>query len=180
MYQDVDKPTFQDSVLIHLDAGYNLALWMLHDEHLASDALQDAAFKAWRGFDSFQGGDGKSWLLAIVRTSVVDSLRRARRGRSATPDPSDKPVEQQSKDDPPLTSLPRREHESMVGEVVWTLPEAAKEILVLREIEGLSYAQIALVLNIPIGTVMSRVSRARDAAAAALRDKLTKERTDGV
>ena len=180
MHEGGDKPTFQESVLTQLDAGYNLALWMLHDEHLASDAIQDAAFKAWRGFDSFQGGDGKSWFLAIVRTSVVDLVRRIRRGRPSVFGNSDAPVPQESKDDPPLTSLLRREHASLVGEVVSTLPEAVREILVLREMDGLSYAQISQVLDIPIGTVMSRVSRARDAAAAAIRDKLMKERTDGV
>lgn len=178
---EIDRPTFQDAVLAHLDAGYNLAFWMLRDEHLAGDALQDAAMKAWRRFESFQSRDGKSWLLAIVRTSVVDLVRRTRGDKSIPLDAPDESSHPQSSDtSSPLSTILRREHAGVVNEAVWSLPEAMREILVLREIEGLSYAQIAQVLEVPVGTVMSRVSRARDAAAAALRERLTKERADGV
>jgi RNA polymerase sigma-70 factor (ECF subfamily) len=166
--------------MVHLDAGYNLAVWMLRDEHLAGDALQEAALKAWRRFETFQGGDGKSWFLAIVRTSVVDLVRQTRRGASVSLDGQDEPAQQESSQASPLSSLLRREHAGVINDAVWELPEAVREILVLREIEGLSYAQIAQVLEVPIGTVMSRVSRARDAAAAALRARLPKEHTDGV
>jgi len=176
----VDRPTFQDSVLAHLDAGYNLALWMLRDEHLASDALQDAALKAWQSFESFQGGDGKSWLLSIVRTSVVDCIRRSRRGKSISLDLSSETDRHELPDALPLSTILQREHADVVNDAVWSLPEAMREILVLREVEGLSYAQIARVLDVPVGTVMSRVSRARDAAAVALRARLRKEHPDGV
>jgi RNA polymerase sigma factor (sigma-70 family) len=178
--EEINRSAFQDRVLAHLDAGYNLALWMLRDEHLAADALQDAALKAWSRFESFHGGDSKSWLLAIVRTSVVDLVRRTRRSESIPLEATNEPPGQESSQASPLSSLLRREHAGMIHDVVWTLPDAMREILVLREIEDLSYAQIAQVLDVPIGTVMSRVSRARDAAAAALRAQLTKERTDGV
>jgi RNA polymerase sigma-70 factor (ECF subfamily) len=180
MGEGANKPTFQDCVLDHLDAGYNLAWWMLRDEHLASDALQDAALKAWRRFESFHGGDGKSWLLAIVRTSVVDLIRRTRRNASIPRDVPDEPAERESSDAQPLSAILRHEHAGMVDEAVRSLPEASREILVLREVEGLTYAQIAQVLGIPVGTVMSRLSRARDAAAEALRKRLAKEQPDGV
>jgi RNA polymerase sigma-70 factor (ECF subfamily) len=175
-----ERPDFHECVLAHLDAGYNLARWMLRDEHLAGDALQEAALKAWRRFETFQGGDGKTWLLAIVRTSVIDLMRQKRRDLAGTLDGQDAWASAEKTDSSPLSSLLRREHAGAVNDAVWNLPEAMREILVLREIEGLSYAQIAQVLEVPVGTVMSRISRARDAAAAALREKLTKEHADGM
>jgi RNA polymerase sigma-70 factor (ECF subfamily) len=176
----VDPPAFQDHVLAHLDAGYNLALWMLRDEHQASDALQDASLKAWDRFGSFRGGDGKSWFLAIVRTSAIDLARRARRYAPAPINQESDSATESAVDSQPLSGILKREHAALVNDVVWSLPEPMREILVLREVEGLSYAQIAHVLDVPIGTVMSRVSRARDAADRALRARLMKEPIDGL
>jgi RNA polymerase sigma-70 factor (ECF subfamily) len=180
VHDGVDRSAFQDHVLAHLDAGYNLALWMLRDEHQAGDALQDASLKAWGRFASFRGGDGKSWFLAIVRTSAIDLARRARRHAPAPIDEESESVAGSAADSQPLSGILRREHAAVVHEVVWSLPEPMREILVLREVEGLSYAQIAQVLDAPIGTVMSRISRARDAAETALRGRLMKEPIDGL
>jgi RNA polymerase sigma-70 factor (ECF subfamily) len=178
-----NTPSFHQCVLAHLDSGYNLALWMLRDEHLASDALQEAALKAWRVFGSFRGGDGKSWFLAVVRTCAIDAAVRAGRRRPGSLDDGQETDAESAADAQPLPAVLRRERAGMVSEAVWSLPAAVREVLVLREIEGLSYAQIAETLGVPIGTVMSRVSRARDAAAAALRARLregAKEQIDGV
>jgi RNA polymerase sigma-70 factor (ECF subfamily) len=175
-----DAPSFQSFVLVHLDAGYNLAFWMLRDEHLASDALQDAALKAWCRFDTYRGGDAKTWWLAIVRTSAIDLARRAGRNAPVSLEASGEPVQAGPHQEPPLSTILRREHAGAVHDAAWSLTDAMREVLVLREVEGLSYAQIAQVLGVPIGTVMSRVSRARDAAAAALRAKFTEEDAHGV
>lgn len=172
-----ERPLFQDAVLAHVDSGYNLARWLLRDEHLASDALQDALLKSWRSFDSFRGGDPKSWFLAIVRTSTIDIARRRHRDRPQSLDNAPEPAPPDTR---PLSSILRREHANIVHEVVWSLPEHHREILVLKEIEGMTYAQIATTLAVPIGTVMSRISRARDAAQAALQARLGKEHTDGL
>src|SRR5215510_7775396 len=86
LHTPADNRSFQDHVLVHLDAGYNLAYWMLRDEHRASDALQDASLKAWHRFETYRGGDAKSWFLAIVRTCVVDLARGARRSSTQSLD----------------------------------------------------------------------------------------------
>jgi RNA polymerase sigma-70 factor (ECF subfamily) len=180
MDESIGRPTFHEAIEPHFNAGYNLALWLLRDEHRANDAIQDAALKAWRRFDSFRGGDGKAWFLAIVRTSVYDLLRGERRPDSQSLEDHCEVTASPSNEMPPLSAMLCREHSELVHNVASALPPAVREILVLREVEGLSYAQIAVVLGVPVGTVMSRVSRARDAAAKALREHLSKEQNDGV
>ncbi len=161
-------------MLSNLDAAHNLAWWLTRDEHEAADAVQDACLKAWRFFSGFRGGDGKSWLLSIVRTTV---LSRARQGRVAmlVGDADERLAAPGAHADEPIAPLLRRADRRIINDAVASLPDALREVLVLREIEDLSYAQIATVVGTPVGTVMSRLSRARDAARAALRARLGKE-----
>jgi RNA polymerase sigma-70 factor (ECF subfamily) len=153
---------FEHLVLAHLDAAYNLARWMLRNDHDASDVVQEACLKAWRSFAGFRGGDPRVWLLAIVRTSALSRLRARRPVESGSgqevPDPS-----------PGLTAeLLRSATSATVNRALLSLADPHREVLVLREVEGLSYAQIAAVLDVAEGTVMSRLARARDAFERAL------------
>ncbi|MBI1189198.1 MAG: sigma-70 family RNA polymerase sigma factor [Tepidisphaera sp.] len=152
------KSRFEIAVMQHLDAAHNLAWWMTRNDHDAADAVQDACLKAWRFFDDLRAADAKAWFLAIVRTTVVDRLR----ARKQYVELSEAAAIGNT---PPAsgTSDVSRVHEVLAG-----LPHPWREVLVLREVEGLTYQQISVVLGVPAGTVMSRLSRARDAAHAAL------------
>ncbi len=151
---------FERAILPHLDAAHNLARWLTRSDHDAEDLVQDSLLRALAFFDGFHGTDGRAWLLAIVRNAFYTSVGKAR-GREATapfdeelhadPDPAPDPEEAL------MRSLEVRDLERAIEE----LPVEFREILVLREIEDLSYRQIAEVAGIPIGTVMSRLSRAR-------------------
>lgn len=155
---------FEIAVMQHLDAAHNLAWWMTRNDHDAADIVQDACLKAWRFFDDLRAGDAKAWFLSIVRTTVIDRLRARRQyvevndGLAAST--------------PAAGPAPGFEH---IGEVLASLPHAWREVLVLREVEGLTYQQIGVVLGTPVGTVMSRLARARDAAQGALAQRTARE-----
>jgi RNA polymerase sigma-70 factor (ECF subfamily) len=149
---------FETAVLPHLDAAYNLARWLTRNPHDAEDLVQECLVRAFTYFDGFHGRDGRAWLLAIVRNSFYTLLRRGR-GHPAVMF-----EEEIHTDDGPLdpeTILLRRIDAEVLGKAIEELPAAFREALVLREIEGLSYREIADVAGIPIGTVMSRLARAR-------------------
>ena len=164
----------RSAILPHLDAAYNLARWLLKNDHDAADAVQDACVKALRNVATYRGGDEKSWLLAIVRTTAIDRLRASNpmaRTPAAAPLPADPPAASST----PLSDLLRAADRALIASTLSDLPDTHREIIILREIEGLTYTQIATVLSAPVGTVMSRLSRARDALAAALRERFVKE-----
>jgi RNA polymerase sigma-70 factor, ECF subfamily len=149
---------FETAVLPHLRAAYNLARWLTRDPHDAEDLVQDCMVRAFTYFDGFHGQDGRAWLLAIVRNAFYTMVRR-RRGRESVPFEEELHVEDGPAD--PETLLLQRVDAEGLGRAIGELPAAFREVLVLREIEGLSYRQIADVAGIPIGTVMSRLARAR-------------------
>lgn len=151
---------FHAAVLDHLDAAFNFARWLTRNDHDAADAVQDACLRALRFFASFRGGDSKAWLLRIVR-NAVHTQQRQRAATEALPN-----------EGPP--GAPASSHSNVAAVIAGLAPDL-REVLVLREIEGLSYAQIATALDIPMGTVMSRLSRARDAARTALLSARTQE-----
>lgn len=174
MDQDERSAAFRAIVLSNLDAAHNLAWWLTHDEHEAADAVQDACLKAWRSFAAFRGGDAKAWLLSIVRTTVISRKRRER--SVATPAAATRAEEAAApRNDNPIAPLLHAVDRRLVDQAIASLPDSFREVLVLREMEGLSYAQIAIVVGAPIGTVMSRLSRARDAARELLRARIGKE-----
>ncbi len=150
---------FEAAVLPHLDAAYRLARWLTRSAPDAEDLVQECMLRAFTYFDSFRGADGRAWLLAIVRNSFYTSLRR---GRSRTDVPFKEELHAEESPPDPETLLMRRVAAEELGRAIEELPAAFREVLVLREVEGLSYKEIAGVAAIPIGTVMSRLARARD------------------
>ncbi len=151
---------FEESVLPHLDSAYNLARWLTRNGHDAEDLVQDALLRAFRAFPGFRGADGRAWLLAIVRNACYTWLRGNRRQELTTE--FDEEVHTAEGDVLNPERLVLREGESArVRQALEELPAEFREVLVLREIEGLSYKEIATVVDIPVGTVMSRLARAR-------------------
>lgn len=150
---------FEATVLTHLDAAYNLARWLTRDAAGAEDAVQDACLRAFRFFDSLQGPSPKAWFMAIVRNACLDWLKDQRvRGAE---EPYDEALHAGASES--LESSVARDGEARrVREAIATLPREYREVLVLRELEELSYKEISAIVDVPIGTVMSRLSRGRD------------------
>jgi len=157
---------FEDLVLPHLDDAYTLARYLLRDEHDAQDAVQDAALRAFRHFGGFRHGDPRSWFLAIVRNCCYDFSKSHRIDRSAVPfsDGDDEIADPHAADDLVLEGS----ENDRVRAAVDALPAELKEVIVLRELSELSYREISDVVGVPMGTVMSRISRARARLGAAL------------
>jgi RNA polymerase sigma-70 factor (ECF subfamily) len=150
--------------LPHLDAAYNLARWLLRDPVLAEDAVQDAAVRALSYFGSFKGGDARAWLLRIVRNSAWSLLAARRRGAAASlDDAATEDAEIADTADDPEAALSRRQSLARLDDALAALPVELRECLVLHELEELSYRQVAEITGVPIGTVMSRLWRARRA-----------------
>ncbi len=151
---------FEEAILPHLDAAYNLARWLMRNDADADDAVQDACLRALRFFGGFRGGDGRVWLLAIVRNTCYSKLKRNRVQELETA--FDEEVHGHDPDAPgPEAALLKRLDTAALGRALEALPEEFREVVVMRELEGLSYKQIADVTEMPIGTVMSRLARAR-------------------
>jgi len=151
---------FEHEILPHLDSAYNLARWLTRNEHDAQDVVQEAYMRAFRFFGQFRGGNARAWLLRIVRNTCYTWLHRNRPDQlfvelddsSSPPDPFNPDVE---------ATLVCNERAMMLRHALETLPQKLREVLILRELEGLSYREIAEVTGSPTGTVMSRLSRAR-------------------
>jgi RNA polymerase sigma-70 factor (ECF subfamily) len=167
--------SFDDVVLPHLDAAYRLACWLMQNEHDAEDAVQEASLRAFRYFRTFSGGNGRAWFLKIVRNTC--SGWGGRRGQTLS-DPFDEEhhsIAQPAFD--PETLLLHIDDAALIERAMRNVPDRFRELLVLRELEGLSYQELANVSNIPIGTVMSRLSRARQAFRSALENELNRSGT---
>ena len=165
MATDTRATSFDTVVVPHLDAGYRLARWLMRDEHDAEDAVQEASLRAFRYFRTFVGGDGRAWFLRIVRNTCYGR----RHGYQAPTDSFDE--EQHSSAQPqadPETLLLQTDDATLIARALSSLPDHFHQLLVLRELEGLSYRELADVIGIPMGTVMSRLSRARVALRRAL------------
>ena len=158
------RSRFESEVLPCLDAAYSLARWLVRDEHVAEDVVQDAYLRAFRYFGSFRGGDARPWLLGIVRNVCYSWFVQQKRTREFECDMEDADaasLDGQDRVQTPETLLLQKVERAQVTAAITNLPLAFREVLVLREIEELSYEDIARVLDIPKGTVMSRLSRAR-------------------
>lgn len=157
---------FEAVVVPHLDAAYNLARWLLRDEHSASDAVQDAFLRAFRFFDGLEGEEARPWLLAIVRNTCYSLLGKRRQAGDTVEFDEERDSEfvetgGSSRDGDPEALLSRKVESARLDEAIEKLPSVYREAIVLRELEDLSYEEIARVANVPVGTIMSRLSRAR-------------------
>jgi RNA polymerase sigma factor (sigma-70 family) len=156
----VQLARFERALLPHLDAAYNLARWLSGSAEDADDVVQEACLRALAFFDGFHGEDGRSWLLAIVRNTSHDWLRKSRRHAQFAAAVVDLDWAADAGPDPEEEQLRHADREA-VQRGLEALPAEYREVVVLRELEGLSYKQIARVIDAPIGTVMSRLARAR-------------------
>lgn len=159
---------FQRSIVPQLDAAYNFARFLSRDADAAQDIVQEAFLRAYRGFAGYQGGDARAWIFTIVRNCyhnwLIDRRRKSRVEIDvhSHDDPEELTIyDAPSDEDDPETRLLRRVESDNVRVVLNKLPRPLREMLVLRELEGLSYRQIAEIAAVPIGTVMSRIARAR-------------------
>jgi RNA polymerase sigma-70 factor (ECF subfamily) len=161
------RSRFETVVLPHLDAGYALARWLTRNDADAADVVQEACLRAFRYFDSYREGDAKSWLLKIVRRTCYDWLERNRPTEIV-------PLEGENDPDSPAhlqpaalidadTLLQSRSDLRRLDRLIEALPPALREAIVLRELHELDYREIAEVIGVPIGTVMSRLHRGRSA-----------------
>ena len=151
---------FEEVAIPHLDAAYNLARWFTRNEKDAEDVVQEAYLRALRHFGAFQGGDARPWLLAIVRNTYYTWFRQ-NRALALDANFDDEFYVQTSDDLDPEMLLIREADNEMLRRALKRLPDEFREVIVLREFEELSYKQIADVVKIPLGTVMSRLARAR-------------------
>ncbi|AHI63680.1 RNA polymerase sigma factor [Burkholderia thailandensis] len=163
---------FRTLALPHLDAAYNLARWLCGNASDAEDVVQDACMRAFRFLDSCRGDNARPWLLTIVRhTWYTEWRRRANAHEVAATDAldaADSPDDWQPAAEDPLALLMRSEDAHRVNAALAKLPPEYREVLVLREMEDLSYREIAAIADVPVGTVMSRLARARRRLAALL------------
>jgi len=165
---------YEQMLLPHLDAAYNLARWLTHDEHDAEDLVQEAYLRALKFFSSFHGDNGKVWLLTIVRNTCYSWLRRNRPDKLA--ESFDETVHSAADDlANPQRVLLQEEENQLFRDALQELPMEYREVLVLRELEGLTYREIAAVSGIALGTVMSRLARGRERLRQGLPQQVEKE-----
>jgi len=157
-----DVNRFDALVLPHLDAGYNLARWLTRDTYDAEDVVQDACVRALKYMGSLEGADARGWFLKIVRNAFYDWLGRNRPAEILHDENEtvDAAVDTLAVD--PEQAAMRKADLRLLSDAVAALPLQYREVLILRELEDMSYKEIARVADIPIGTVMSRLARARD------------------
>jgi RNA polymerase sigma-70 factor (ECF subfamily) len=160
---------FEKSVLPHLDAAYNLARWLTRNEHDAEDVVQDAFVRAFRFFEGMRGTNARPWLLRIVRNSCYTWLEKNRPGEVVPLDDAgmvDSEIETIGHSNPaesnPEVILLQSANRKLVNQALEELPPGYREVVVMRELEDMSYKEIAEVAGIPIGTVMSRLARGRE------------------
>jgi RNA polymerase sigma-70 factor (ECF subfamily) len=166
---DNKRARFETSVSPHLEAAYNLARWLTHNDDDARDVVQEAMLRAFKFFDGFRGSDARSWVLKIVRNTCFTWLQANRPHEIAVTAPNEldeledalpPPFYSGCADDPETLAL-RHTTAVQIDQALSRLPAPMLEVVVLRELEGLSYKEIAAVIDAPVGTVMSRLARAR-------------------
>jgi len=161
---------FEQVMLPHLDAAYNLARWLVRDPSIAEDVVQDAYERACRYFRAFRGGSGRAWLLQIVRNAAYSTLKTQRQRMEVSlsseiglADEDGAEIDIPDSSSGPEAALARRQDLAALDDALNALPATLRECIILREVEALSYKDIARITDVPIGTVMSRLSRARQA-----------------
>lgn len=151
---------FEQTVLPHLDAAYNLARWLTGEAQDAEDVVQEALLRAFRFFDGFRGEDGRAWLLTIVRNTAYTWMRQNRPQASVTSLDEEQPPGEMPISDSEELLVQSLDRESLY-QAIAALPIEFREVVILHDLEELAYKEIAFITKIPIGTVMSRLSRAR-------------------
>ncbi len=159
--RDPRRERFDQAILPHLAAAYNLARWLTRNAHDAEDVVQEAYLRAYQFFDGFHGGDGRAWLLRIVRNTCYTWLEKNRPREPAVAFDETQHGTERNEAGPEAPLLAHEDRE-MLRRALEELPTEFRETIVLREMEGLSYKEIAAVSGIPVGTVMSRLARARE------------------
>ncbi len=170
MPDDESRRRFERLALPHLNAAYNLARWLTHDDHDAQDVVQEAFERAMRYIGTVRGDNARAWLLQTVRNTCFTWMKENRPAERLFLDVTDDEAQEPSApaaDEPPALAM-RRADRQQINQAIADLPIVYREVLVLRELEELSYGDIARVVDIPIGTVMSRLARARGLMRAAL------------
>ena len=151
---------FEQTVLPHLDAAYNLARWLAGNDHDAQDVAQEASLRAFKFFGNFRGENARAWLLTIVRNTFYTWLRK-NRPQEKTIEIDDETLDIEDASANAETANPQFADADAVRRAIADLPVEFREIVILREMEGFSYKEIADLAEVPIGTVMSRLARAR-------------------
>jgi len=160
---------FESRVLPHLDAAYNLARWLLRSAQEAEDAVQESSLRALRYAGTLRGEDARPWLLGIVRNTCFNMLERQRRQAEMLEfDSAEFELARAATEAEPTQQVQQRRLRVQIDAAIRALSPALREVIVLRELEGLAYEEIARVAGLPIGTVMSRLSRARALLRTAL------------
>jgi len=169
MTDDSRIERFTATMLVHLDAAYNLSRWIVGDRALAEDAVQDACIKALCAFESRTGPSAKAWFLAIVRNTCLDALRSRR--RRGIEDEFDEEVHRDTDSGiaTPEAMAERASQARWIRAQIERLPVDYREVIVLRELEEMSYKEISAIVKVPVGTVMSRLARGRDLLANHIR-----------
>jgi RNA polymerase sigma-70 factor (ECF subfamily) len=173
--QEQELASFEETMLPHMDAAHNLARWLLRNEQDAQDVVQEAYLRAFKSFGGFHGSNGRAWLLTIVRNTSYTLLKKNRAVDLTTP--FDEEIHVSGHESvSPATILEHSEDAELIREAMDELPADFREILALRQQEGLSYKEIADITQIPPGTVMSRLARARGKLREYLATRLGKEK----
>src|SRR5213080_4536593 len=173
--QKADLTSFEAMMLPHLDAAHNLARWLLRNEQDAQDVVQEAYLRAFKSFGGFHGSNGRAWLLTIVRNTSYTLLKKNHAVDLTTT--FDEEIHGSGHESvSPATILEHAEDAELVKQAMDELPAEFRESLVLRQQEGLSYKEIADIAQIPLGTVMSRLARARDKLKECLAARIGKEK----
>jgi RNA polymerase sigma-70 factor (ECF subfamily) len=162
-------PSFEQAVLPHLDAAYNLARWLTRNEQDAQDIVQEAYLRAFRFFPAFRGGDAHSWIMKIVRNTCYTCLNENLPLQGAL-EFDENLFSPDSRGPNPEEVVLQNDSSTLVRKALEKLPTNFREVLVLRELEGMSYKEIAEITGMATGTVMSSLSRARDRFRQALKD----------
>ena len=170
---------FDLAVMPHLGAGYNLARWLTRSEQDAEDVVQEACLRAFASFGGYRGGDSRSWLLRIVRNTAYTWLRRNRAQESSLS--FDEELHAMNCDDRNPEGIVLRDLDAhLLRQAMAALPVEFREVMVLRELEELSYKEIAEIAGVPLGTVMSRLARARRRLALSLGEQQREETERGL
>jgi RNA polymerase sigma-70 factor (ECF subfamily) len=178
---------FERAALPHMEAAYNLAYWLMRSEQDAEDVVQEAYLRAYRAFDTVAGPDIRPWLFAIVRNTAYQFLGLRKRKANVVSmedafvsreDPDIEPQEPASNEQSAEDILVSRSEQAMVHAALAKLPHVFREVIILREWEELSYHGIAEAIGVPVGTVMSRLARARELLGRHLTQLLSAERAN--